>query len=97
LASASNSADADGFGGQRGEYTDQETKLLCLTNRYYDPSNARFLNRDPIDYRGGINLAYAGNNPVTGSDPSELGWVEMAPRLEAEAQDWMQTLGFVPR
>ena len=65
--------DPVGFGGQWGNYTDTETGLLCLTHRYYDPGIGRFINRDPIDYAGGINLyGYAGNNPVNEMDPSGL-------------------------
>jgi RHS repeat-associated protein len=63
--------DPYGFGGQYGYYTDQETGLLLLTHRYYDPTTGRFLNRDPISYNGGINLyGFAGNNPVNDADPS---------------------------
>jgi RHS repeat-associated protein len=51
--------------GQWGNYTDPETGLLCLGQRYYDPGTGRFLNRDPIGYAGGINLyGYAGDNPI---------------------------------
>ena len=33
-------------------------------HRYYDPKNGRFINRDPIEESGGINLyAFCGNNP----------------------------------
>jgi uncharacterized protein RhaS with RHS repeats len=44
-----------------------------MTNRYYDTSTGRFLNRDPIRYSGGINVyAYAGNDPIDEGDPSGL-------------------------
>jgi RHS repeat-associated protein len=34
--------------------------------RYYDPTLQRFLNRDPLAQRGGLNLyAYCGNNPIS--------------------------------
>ena len=58
------------FGAQYGYYTDDATGLQLLTNRYYDPSSGRFLTRDPIGYKGGINLyAYTRNNPVNAIDP----------------------------
>ncbi len=60
-----------GFGGQHGYYTDPETGLSLLTHRYYDAGAGRFVSRDPIGYKGGINLyGFAGNNPVNESDPS---------------------------
>ena len=45
-----------GFGGQHGYYTDPETGLQLLTHRYYDAGTGRFVTRDPIGYKGGINL-----------------------------------------
>jgi RHS repeat-associated protein len=44
-----------GYGAQSGYYTDGETSLVLLTNRYYDPARARFLTRDPIGLVGGTN------------------------------------------
>lgn len=55
-AQAETYQDPVGFGGQFGYYTDAETGLVCLTHRYYDGKTGRFVNRDPIGYRGGINL-----------------------------------------
>jgi len=44
-----------------------------LRNRWYDPQTGRFLTQDPIGLAGGVNLyAYAGNNPVTFTDPFGL-------------------------
>ena len=46
-----------------GEYFDDETGLIYLRNRYYDPTIGRFITEDPI--RDGENwYVYAGNNPV---------------------------------
>jgi len=42
-------------------------------NRYYDPSNGRFTQEDPIGLAGGLNLyGYAGGDPVNFSDPFGL-------------------------
>ncbi len=59
-----------GFGGEFGYRTDSETGLLLLGHRYYDPSNGRFVNRDPIGYNGGVNQYNVGtNNPTKNIDP----------------------------
>ena len=62
--------DPFGYKAQFGYYTDTDTGLQLLTHRYYDPSTGRFLTRDPISYRGGINLySYVRNRPETFVDP----------------------------
>jgi RHS repeat-associated protein len=56
------------------ERFDPETGLQYLNARYYDPLLARFLTRDTWDPEiPGVDInryAYAGNDPVNGSDPS---------------------------
>jgi RHS repeat-associated protein len=62
-----------GFGGQFGYYTDDTGRTL-LGHRFYDAGMGRFVTRDPIGYKGGINLyGFTGNNPVNESDPSGYG------------------------
>lgn len=59
-----------GFGGQFGYYHDYTGRYL-LGHRFYDSFTGRFVTRDPIGYKGGINLyGFTGNNPVNESDPS---------------------------
>ena len=54
-----------------GEYLDEESGLIYLRARYYDPSVGRFISEDPI--RDGMNwYAYCGNSPVMMVDPSGL-------------------------
>ncbi len=57
------------------KYTDNETGLLYYGFRYYDPVTGRWLNRDPIEERGGLNLyAFVGNDPVNRWDYLGLQW-----------------------
>ena len=55
---------------------DAETGLQYLNARYYDPRLGLFLSPDTLDPTGagvGTNrYAYAGGNPINGSDPSGL-------------------------
>ena len=49
------------------------TGLYYNRARYYDPQLGRFISEDPIGLEGGINAyAYAGNDPVNGTDPFGL-------------------------
>jgi RHS repeat-associated protein len=62
--------------GYVGGLPDPATQLENLGAREYDPANGRFLSVDPVMEAGDPNQLngydYAGNNPVTGSDPSGL-------------------------
>lgn len=59
-----------------GEREDDETGLIYLNARYYDPVLARFIQPDPLDpYVAGVGVnryAYAHNNPVMMADPLGL-------------------------
>ena len=51
----------------------QELGLYDLRNRFYSPDLGRFLQPDPISFRGGNNLyRYCRNNPVARWDPLGL-------------------------
>jgi RHS repeat-associated protein len=51
------------------KYTDDESDFLYYGHRYYNPSTGRWLNRDPIRERGGINLyCFVNNDPPNGID-----------------------------
>ncbi|EIP98837.1 RHS repeat-associated core domain protein [Opitutaceae bacterium TAV1] len=60
------------------KYTDDETGLIYYGQRYYDPHNGRFINRDPIEERGGYNLyGFCDSDPVNQWDvlgQSISGW-----------------------
>jgi RHS repeat-associated protein len=50
-----------------------ETGFYLTHYRFYDPNTGRWLNRDPIGERGGLNLyGYVGGNPVNYTDPLGL-------------------------
>ena len=51
------------------KFTDDETGLVYYGHRYYDARNGRFINRDPSEEAGGLNLyGFCGNNAVNGID-----------------------------
>lgn len=93
-----------GYGAQHGYYTDRETGLVLATYRYYDPTEGRWLTRDPIGYAGGLNLyGYCGGNPVNGIDPLGLrswydgllngDWGRRIPILGDAWYDWGYAMG----
>ena len=50
----------------RGSRTDEETGLLCIGCRYYDPEIGRWIDPDPAGDLDGPNpYAYCRNNPLT--------------------------------
>jgi len=60
------------------KYTDLETGLVYYGLRYYSPSLGRFINKDPIEEKGGLNLyAFVGNNAPNRWD--YLGMEELGP------------------
>ena len=51
------------------KYTDQETGLNYYGYRYYNPSTGRWINRDPIEEGGGLNLyGFVVNNGINNVD-----------------------------
>jgi RHS repeat-associated protein len=47
------------------QYYDRETGLYCYLRRHYDPKTGRWLERDPLQEQGGLNLyGFCGNNPI---------------------------------
>ena len=47
------------------EFYDPELSLVYYNYRHYSPTTARWLSRDPIEERGGLNLyAFCGNNSL---------------------------------
>ena len=54
-----------------GREWDKETGLYYYRARYYDPMEGRFISKDPIGFKGGINLYnYVDSNPINNTDPT---------------------------
>jgi RHS repeat-associated protein len=54
-----------------GYYTHQRSGLSLTRRRAYSPALGRWINRDPIGERGGVNLFnYVASNPISNIDPS---------------------------
>ncbi|RYG97789.1 MAG: RHS repeat-associated core domain-containing protein, partial [Alphaproteobacteria bacterium] len=54
-----------------GHRKDDETGLIYMRARYYDPQNGRFVSEDPV--RSGYNWStYCDNDPVNATDPKGL-------------------------
>jgi RHS repeat-associated protein len=58
--------------GYAGQQTDPETGLQYLRARYYDPTTAQFLARDPIADQTRAPYTYANNSPTNYTDPTGL-------------------------
>ncbi|MDQ1699220.1 MAG: hypothetical protein QOG34_1083, partial [Frankiaceae bacterium] len=54
------------------QYQDAESGLYYLRARYYDPSTAQFLTRDPLEAMTGSPYGYTAGVPLDASDPSGL-------------------------
>ena len=64
-----------GYVGSFGYQASGEYPFLHVGARYYDPATGRFLQRDPIGMRGGLNVySYVGARPTRRIDASGLEW-----------------------
>jgi len=69
-------ADANTYRFSSQEYH-QNSGLLLYLYRSYDPNLQRFVNQDPIEELGGINLyGFVDNDPLGRIDPLGLGWLD---------------------
>jgi RHS repeat-associated protein len=71
IASTGTSENTYGFTGE--QQFKEADGLVFLRARYYDTSVGRFISRDPIGYKGGINIySYVYNSPLMYVDPFGL-------------------------
>jgi RHS repeat-associated protein len=62
-----------GSGGSGSTTVNVSASLIYFGYRFYNPDTARWLTRDPIGEKGGLDLyAYVRNDPVDGYDPTGL-------------------------
>ena len=83
------------------KFTDNESGMLYYGYRYYNPSTGRWLSRDPIGERGGLNrYGFVRNCPISRFDPFGLeeqgpqnfkAICDMAKRLRGEIDKLPQT------
>jgi len=70
------------FGFAGGLY-DRDTGLVRFGARDYDPQVGRWTNKDPIRFKGGLNLyVYVENNPINGADASGLWTVQIGGTIQ---------------
>jgi RHS repeat-associated protein len=61
--------------GYAGQYTDPETGLTYMRARYYDPTTAQWLTRDPQVALTREAYGYVGGNPLNVTDPDGMNWL----------------------
>ena len=73
------SGDLDADFGFTGHYTHVVSGLTLAPYRAYDAELGRWISRDPLGEKGGLNLyAYVENNPLSRIDPLGLVWYNPA-------------------
>ena len=79
------------------KYFDVETGLYYYLMRFYHPPNHRWLNRDPIEEEGGVNLyAFCGNNSNSHIDLYGCSLFDYLPFLSTILAAIEKNLGHVP-
>lgn len=85
--------------GYTGHMMDQQTGLIYMQQRYYDPQVGRFLSNDPVSTNAntgaGFNrYAYANNNPLRFTDPDGRNAVTGIGGFLYESAQFVQGNGF---
>jgi len=78
------------------KYFDDETELYYYGYRYYSPELGRWLIRDPIEERGGINLyGFIGNDAINKWD--YLGMKDDVPRCNSQRKSCAENISLLAR
>lgn len=78
------------------KYYDPEIGLYYYGYRFYSPVLMRWLNRDPIEERGGINLyGFCGNMPVGKVDHLGKHWEFSTPKWDEESEELDFTVRYI--
>jgi RHS repeat-associated protein len=81
------------FVGRYGGYLDNDTGLTYFWHRWYDGKDGRWISRDPIGIKGGINLyAYVDNAPSVNIDSAGL-FNKLYPDCVAQVKQCMTSCG----
>jgi RHS repeat-associated protein len=80
----------------QGQYFDHETGLHYNRFRYYDPEIGRFISKDPISLKGGMNLYQYSPNPTQWIDPNGLCSTALNKALGGVTGDNMQAHHLIP-
>ncbi|UDQ98347.1 RHS repeat-associated core domain-containing protein [Lentisphaerota bacterium WC36G] len=75
------------------EYAEKETGLIYYNYRYYNPKDGKWLSRDPIEEKGGINVyGFVDNDTIKNID--SLGLKKVESDLEFYVEDSWETFKY---
>ncbi len=72
--------------GYDAQYTSNDTGLIYMRARTYDPSTAQFLSVDPLEKLTRAPYTYAGDNPLNEADPNGRYEFRFKPSLKRREQ-----------
>ncbi len=77
------------------QYTSNDTGLIYMRAREYDPATAQFLSVDPLEAITGAPYNYAGDNPLNEADPTGLGnWLNLGIQSPGEVAETLNPVKY---